>query len=327
MDRDYIKLEHKDSSLNDLVVVDWIMSNICNYACSYCPDTLHNGTIGFPDFEVVKSFCTQVVNHYSPKKVHFQLSGGEVTHCPYFLELLQFLRQIGARVGFLSNGSKPIKWWQKINGYFDQVGLSFHTESAKVSHFLEVVQLVHQNATTHVSLMMKPEKFDECIQAGKDIAALGDVSLSFEPLLVNFSSTLYPYSETQKIFFESGINEITKNIKYTRQLKFCRSTMVKVDPEGKRQEQASNQFLSQGTANWKDWFCHIGLEQFVVRPNGFVTRGWCGVGGSFGHINQKNIKFPEQTVTCVKDFCFCNFDIMCTKTSNSATTQTLTENS
>lgn len=36
-----ISLQHREDGRR--VVIEWIMSSVCNYTCSYCPTYLHDG--------------------------------------------------------------------------------------------------------------------------------------------------------------------------------------------------------------------------------------------------------------------------------------------
>jgi len=42
----YVRLEHGNPELANIVNVNWCMGNTCNFACTYCPPGLHNGTMG-----------------------------------------------------------------------------------------------------------------------------------------------------------------------------------------------------------------------------------------------------------------------------------------
>ena len=58
------------SNIKDVCVVTWNFTNMCNFACDYCPDELHNGSSGFPDYNNALNFLkrlAEVVNEDNKK--------------------------------------------------------------------------------------------------------------------------------------------------------------------------------------------------------------------------------------------------------------------
>jgi len=52
----------------------------------------------------------------------------------------------------------------------------------------------------------------------------------------------------------------------------------------------------------------------IVDIDGSVWRGWCKVGKQLGWVQRgRRLVFTTEPILCTKDFCHCNFDIMCTK--------------
>src|SRR5690606_28139837 len=110
--------------------------------------------------EEAKSFINQVFDHYgASKKYFFEFTGGEVTLYKELPALFAFLKEKGAKVGLISNGSRSLDFWKKLLPLIDQICLSFHPESAKADHYLSVVQLLSPTVRTHVNVMMSPEHF------------------------------------------------------------------------------------------------------------------------------------------------------------------------
>ena len=80
---------------------------------------------------------------------------------------------------------------------------------------------------------------------------------------------------------------------------------------------SSHYLISTQENNWKGWKCYAGVEQIIVDLDGRVWRGWCKVGKQLGWIQRgRRLVFPKDPIICTKDFCHCNFDIMCTKEKN-----------
>ena len=140
----YNRLDHHHPECKDWVVVNWNLGNMCNFKCSYCPSILHDGSFGWNDFQVVKEFIDSVVEHYAPRKIYFEFTGGEVTLWRDFIRGAEYIKEIGHDIGFISNSSRTIRWWEKNKHIFDHVCLSFHPEEGKADHFVEVVKIMSE---------------------------------------------------------------------------------------------------------------------------------------------------------------------------------------
>jgi MoaA/NifB/PqqE/SkfB family radical SAM enzyme len=313
MDHKYIKLVHLQPTNEDWFVVNWCLGNTCNYACSYCPSSLHDGSKRWPDPQVIKNFIAKVKDHYFHKNIYFEFTGGEVTMYKHFAEICQFCSDLGVKVGLISNGSRTIRYWEENMQYFDHVCLSYHPEFADEEHFLNVVKLLHKNVRTHVNVMMSPEKFEQCFELADKVKDLGDLSIALQPLIVDFGDTLYEYTDYQKNLMDRQHELITRHIKFTKPLEYYRGAMRKVYEDGTTESSSAHRFINDKTNDWSGWKCYAGVEQLIVDMDGSYHRGWCREGGQLGRIDDENLLFPMEPVVCTKTMCHCNFDIMCTK--------------
>lgn len=309
----YIKLTHSNPQHNEWFVVNWCLGNTCNYACSYCPSGLHDGSRGWPDPAVIKNFISKVVSHHPNKKIYFEFTGGEVTLYRHFIDICKFCADNGVKVGLISNGSRTLRWWEENKGYFDHVCLSYHPEFADRGHFLEVVKLLHGDVRTHVNIMMSPPKWDDCCELADQVKDLGNLSMALQPLIHDFGDQLYDYTPQQQEVFTRQHELYTKHIKFTRSYDYYRGAMTAVDEDGITKISSAHRFISEGTNDWSGWRCWAGVEQLIVDMDGNYYRGWCKVGGKLGRIDDPNLSLPSAPVICNKTMCHCNFDIMTTK--------------
>src|ERR1017187_1973155 len=95
----YDRVDFADSTDRPRVVVEWLMSSICNYSCSYCPAALHDGRVRYPDWTTVRSFVQRVRDHYRASDLTFLLTGGEVTTYRQLVPLMKLLGGLGCQVG------------------------------------------------------------------------------------------------------------------------------------------------------------------------------------------------------------------------------------
>lgn len=313
----YNILDHHHDEAKDWVVVNWNLGNMCNFSCSYCPSILNDGSFGWNDFEVVKKFIDSTVTHYAPRKVYFEFTGGEVTLWKDFIKCVEYIKDIGHDVGFISNSSRTIRWWDKNKEKFDHVCLSFHPEEGNADHFIEVVKIMSQQCRTHVNIMMhyKPEIWSKCVDVADQVIKLKNISLALQPLIIDFGETLYEYTQEQLNFIDRQWHDYGSKIEHDKTWKLYRGSMDMLDTVNDlKQNSSAHRFINDKTNDWSGWDCWAGIEQIVVDFDGSIMRGWCRVGGAFGNMKDPdNIHWPQSPIKCNKKMCHCNFDIMCKK--------------
>lgn len=313
---EYNKLVHEHTSAKKTVVVNWCMTDVCNFKCSYCTEYLHGGYHGWPDFESVIKFCDQVINHYSPKDIYFEFTGGEITYWLHFPDLLKFLKSYNSNIftGVISNGSRSLLWWDKNKDYLDHACLSFHPEYSKPDHYINVVKQISCHMRTHVNFMMHPDKklFQRCIKMVENLSnSVLNISIALQPLLIDFGDQLYDYTKEQLEIIDKQYELYGSKVQWNIDWPIFRGAMKMIN--GKKELTSSaHRFIADKTNKWKGWKCYAGVEQIVVDIDGNVWRGWCKEGDLIGSINDI-FDLPTSPIICDRDFCHCNFDIMCTK--------------
>lgn len=318
MAMNYTKLIHGNADYEKYFVVNWCFFSICNFSCSYCPPSLHDGKMRGLPLEEVTNFCLQVIENKKNKKVFFEFTGGEMTYYKDFVALFTFLKDNGADTGLISNGSRDLAFWEKHKHLIDHICLSFHPEQGDMDHFFNVVKLLNEVTTVHVNVMMLPEKFDALLGLAQKIASqVEDVSISMQALFENMDGKMFGYSKEQKDILDRPDLPYGTNTLYRRnqkvQRKVYRGEMKKVFADGRQEVVNPPELIAQGENNWYGWNCNIGLENLVVDFSGNVRRGWCGVGGDLGHVSDYIFNFPTRPVYCQTQNCYCGLDIMAKK--------------
>jgi len=317
----YNILDHYHPEAKDWVVVNWNLGNMCNFKCSYCPSILHDGSYGWNEYDTVKKFIDKVTESYSPRKVYFEFTGGEVTLWKDFIKTAKYIKECGHDVGFISNASRTIRWWEKNKTLFDHVCLSFHPEFSDPNHFIEVVKIMSEQCRTHTNIMMHndPDKWVVCKDvADRVVAEIPNISLALQPLVIDFGNERFPYTKEQEDFFQREFDDYYSKIvrdDRAKKFKLYRGSMLMKDTVNNIKEaKAVHLFIADNTNNWKGWDCWAGVENIAVDFDGSVWRGWCRVGGKMGFIQYpEHLQFPDSPVRCNKNYCHCNFDIMSKK--------------
>lgn len=305
------RMEHDRADHAGMAVVNWCLGNACNYACSYCPDSLHDGSIPWTPTAQVLAFCDRLLAHYRDglgRKVYVEFTGGEPTLNRDFPAVLGHLKERGAHTGAISNGSLPLRWWERNSGLLDHICLSFHPESASPERFLEVVAYMHSRVATHINVMMIPERFDLCMDVAERAAGLVEnTSISLQPVFEKLvpCSPLKAYTpEQNRLLVEKSFG-----IPWNRPTFSYRGGMRVSGPVGPSRVVEAPHFIATGANRWKGWKCWAGVDGLVIYADGSIYRGWCKQ-DRVGNVSDPAIAFPAAPTLCRRDACHCNLDIM-----------------
>jgi hypothetical protein len=171
---------------------------------------------------------------------------------------------------------------------------------------------------THVNIMGHTDEalFDKGIELSEKLAnTIENISMAFQPLVIDFGTERFKYTDKQQDIINRQYELFGKKVKHTRSFKLYRGSMKLTDSiNDLTQISSAHRFIADDKNNWKGWDCWAGVEQIIIDFDGSIWRGWCRVGGSFGNIKIPNsVNFPTSPVRCDKNYCHCNFDIMCKK--------------
>ena len=304
-----LRMQHARPELAQLTLVDWTLGNACNYACSYCPPRLHDGSAAWPDPARVLTFCDRLIAHYASlgRELLFQFSGGEPTVYPHFLDLIRHLHHRACKVGVISNASRTLRWWHEALPHLDQAVLTHHIEFVDLEHFIQVTRCLASSIRTHVNVTMHPQRFDECLANAQRIAAAcADITLTLKPLLVDFGSAPYAYNDEQRDTIRTTIFSIRR----TRALAESRGLMQITYDDGRMEMRKAANLIVTGQNQFKGWECQAGVELLAVDFSGNIFRAVCRQGGRIGHIDDERLVLPTESVICTRDTCHCATDLM-----------------
>lgn len=297
-----------------VTLVEWTLGNRCTYACSYCPEVLHDGSAGWHDHEKLTDFLDVCCDHYSGylgREVIIQYTGGEPTVYPKFKNLIAYAKERGLMQSMISNGSRTLRFWKEIIPYFDKVHLSYHAEFADPDHFIEVAKIVEQNTDLHVNMLMIPDRFDELITVANRIRdAAPNSNIQLKPLQIGFGDELYPYRAGEKKILDTMHSFSSRAIPTSN----MPTGMLRVTNDDETTETTvSNTLILERKNRFLGWTCDIGLDTLNVDMWGEIYGGLCRVGGSYGNIYTGDYTLPADPTVCDKTWCTCHLDIMVTK--------------
>jgi len=135
--------------------IEWVVSNVCNYKCSYCREDLYGGSSGQPHYEKALEFFDYIHREVQPGPKLLNLTGGEPTVWP---RLIPFLNELDSSYYFqlTTNGSRTVNWWNKLLRKCDNVArvcISTHLEFADIEHIYNVAEFLHQKLQLTILLL------------------------------------------------------------------------------------------------------------------------------------------------------------------------------
>lgn len=308
-----MRIEHGDALAERTTAVDCTLGNICNYHCSYCPSRLHDGSSPWLPTPPLSRFLHAFHAHVKKegRELYVQFTGGEPSLHPGFVELASGLSKTGIKVGLISNGSRSLDWWSEAAPFLSNVVLTHHIEHAVFERFLALIERLCAKARVHVNMTMLPAEFSECDRRAQVISTLfPQVSITLKPLLKNFGSKLYEYTDWQSSVLEAG--RYSTKAGSPRQ-PIHRGEMRVTLSNGSSRLASASHLLASGQNKWKGWMCHAGLELLVVNMHGDIFRAVCRQGGAIASIYDATWSFPTLPYCCEMSSCDCLMDIMTTK--------------
>lgn len=310
------------------VNITWVLNNICNYACRYCPEVLHNGINPKYNWEQLTPFIDHLIEFYSKdsKTLNFSLTGGEPTMSPFFPTLIKNIYETGHRVGITTNLSRTVRYITENFVYLDYASCSFHPAyefpNNTADQYLEKVKICSLNTSTNVRVMMDPLYWDQCINFIEQLKLIPGVGIN--PVMIEsqygFSSrpiTDITYTPEQLAWF-SDFNYSSEPIKKENQLHRIKDKFSYVHFVKSKEERINDpqDLINKGQTNFWNWQCNIGAESLFIDHNGSIQRANCGVSGKVGSIDAwQDINWDQllQPVSCTSIVCHCGSDVLVSK--------------
>lgn len=326
-----IRIQQPDNAPMHLT---WMINNICQNSCSYCPADLHDGKNHYYEWENAKRFFEILFERYP--KIHCSVSGGEPSLSPFFLDICKTFHASGHTIGVTSNGAKSVEYWREISQYLNYVCFSWHPEFPD-ENFEAKVMAASESTPVTIRIMMLSSHWDQCVEAYHKFSKL--LEITTEPVKImsykNIDESSYQYTPEQLEWFnnnhgnhEEFFDYITKKRKryfdavskdeyispdmeikpYTEIVRILSDYYF--DDDTVVVDANASDYVNQGMTNFNGYTCEIGLKSLFVRPNGIIYLGNCLVGGKIGNINKSEaINWPTKPSKCNIDLCHCSSDV------------------
>jgi organic radical activating enzyme len=284
----------------DGLSVSWFLGSKCVYSCSYCPDRFHNDTSPYHSIEKVLRLCNQL-----PDKTNITFLGGEPTYHPDF-ERIVLEKPSHIKLSVLTNGARPLEFWERISHNLDTVTFSFHAEFANLDRFIENAIAVRNRAKTfRMFLLMHPEKWDYCVEAYDRLKSIGS------PILVK---PILTHSPELNQFDEVDPKYTDEQLKWIAEKNFVNNNIIILDKDRNVLHRTNaNTLIANIQTDFSGFKCYVPQQHITVRMNENICNSMCSQRNIIGHLDDEVFTLPTEPIICRQTRCQCQADLVTTK--------------
>lgn len=303
--------------------VEWMITDSCNYDCSFCGEENKAGRRGRLDLETNKKIVDAIAEECAGYPYWITVTGGEPTLYPKLLELLTYMKEKGAMIKLISNGSRTLRWWTELRNaaLIDMLYITYHSgQTNNYQHLADVLNLFHDEKTVTISLATYTRDTVDQVLLGSDYLRDHTGALIYINAM-DFGSEEYMYETVDQEKFEK-IKEYTwfpGKLAATKKphilpVEYFVHPDVRITYDDGTFEEGDDSFLMKvGKNRFLGWSCEIGMNTMKIEVD-TIYRGGCRVGSKPFTID--NIKFWKEPVICTKSDCCCSTDMLTTKVKN-----------
>lgn len=280
---------------NGCTDICWALTYMCNMKCSYCFGQSPVNKNLFSSWKELKNAADCIID-IQRHLYSFYFTGGEATLHPELPRLLFYLHaNLGKRVDsiqILSNGSRPVKYFSELADFFGHklyYFFSFHTESADIGHFAELVSSLSRKCNVLVRLMANPEKMELVIDAQQKLCDLRKsypFALDIAPITCPpfYDEPVFEYTDTDFAWAQEALEQFVQiekesGIPAETQLYRYGDLCWTVRENGKEQDVFSHSdersLLDGGFMNLQGLWCGMGTERICIEPDGTYRGAQC----------------------------------------------------
>lgn len=286
------------AAANGRLHVDWILTDMCNYKCSYCFGMPPLDRRRFASWEYLETAVESLAAaNYST--YDFTISGGEPTIHPEFFRLVECIHErIGKRLNrllIISNGSRDAKLYHRLATLPGCPNLnmlmSLHTEYVRMNHVLDILDAAARGIHITFNLMFNTRKREYV----RDIAAQLTAVRNRYPFNMNIALLRKPpkfdiidpaYTDDDHQWRKKALADFEdvaakSGLAATQRCLFGETTFVEYEEQGRRIYRVTpyaerDNLLKAGFFNFKGMYCLVGSSAVIIQADGMVKGTQCG---------------------------------------------------
>jgi len=313
--------------------IQWRPLDMCNYDCSYCSPSNHiaidKKKIPTAD-ELIR--VSKKLRNQIPfcKKTMIVITGGEPFLIKDIDKWLKFLSDNNFHVMLFTNGSMPIKMYERCRDTFSfknlEIKISYHPESAVIDDIVRLAVMIKDaGGDVEVRGMLVKGLFRKTELLEKILLThnIPTVKLPVFPLYnaetkqfnmpFNSSRDLKNYKQTigNDGYFDDNELQTLKNLEDNTQ-DYLPDVLLETE-EGTVKMPVSK-FIAQGHNKFKGYKCEVTQRKLLIEADGRMKNGVCGNDGVIGNIFTDSVDFfQDLPTTCTREQCHVAEEVMITK--------------
>jgi MoaA/NifB/PqqE/SkfB family radical SAM enzyme len=272
----------------NILHINWLPSNLCNFHCSYCYPGCNDGTHRAPrDINLLIKNTKYLFDRYTEfGKTKFQvfLAGGEPTLWP---QLEDFIKQIkedhNVYFTLVSNGSRTLRWFEENGQFIDNAHLTHHLEEGNIEHITQVADILYEKGCkTTVKVLMKPSMWDEGIAAINYMKKNSKHSWFIVSGQVNEPDNSWKYTKEQEKYLKKELKRIPNLLWFWKNRHLLKEEIRLFESDavldnGKTKKALPSTYINHRWNNFQGWECNIGYDNLHIDWTGKVLAGSCGI--------------------------------------------------
>jgi organic radical activating enzyme len=300
--------------------VEWMLHNVCNNDCSFCGSHIKDGSKRWLTIEKYKAYADKIIAACDGYPFWIQFTGGEPTLFPELSELMEYVKQQGAYVSLISNGSRTLRWWEELKQkkLIDHLFITYHSEqTTDYKHATDVLNLFHdENVETVCMITHTIESINRAIEARNFINDETGTLVLFKAMMISEYDiySLYTHNQSDEVKKTRTHGKKSSSKKHSIVPKEHRfGGVLKVTYDTGISVNVDSQYLFKTKQNnFFNWTCSVGIDTMRIEVD-TVFRGVCHVNEKQFSLDESNISFSDAPTICDKQSCFCSIDIETTK--------------
>jgi organic radical activating enzyme len=294
--------------------LNFIMTRNCPYSCRYCPDTLHAGKNVKLDLTDLEEFFSR----FADRARAIQLTGGECTTHPQFLDVIKLARKTGYNVSVDSNCVRTLRFYDEVKELVDNWCITLHPSQHTLD--IEKLKLLSQHSFLVVYVMMDPDYWDLATDWVRQLSELKDLKLTPIRVMDNWAGANFiaKYTSEQQEYLNSAkslwlfTTEREKKLRQTH-MWLADTESVATYNDGSTSNLDAFDLIRTNTNNFYGWECSAGNESVCIYDDGTASWANCGI-KSYNHFLDIYPDQLKQPVKCKFLKCTCGTDIRSSKT-------------
>ena len=289
------------------VEIDWMITQRCNYSCSYCDSYDNSKPFLFRTVEEYKKAFEYLNSYFGGNMtIIVNLLGGEPTLFKEWYILMNYMWENNMVPKLTTNLSVPVDTYiDKLNKNLPPFMFgSYHPEFANLDKFCyNAEKLKERGFLKNFSLLADPNNWERTLRIydrlKKIVPNMGLTKIKNEFTgTLSLSDDFVEYTDEQLKFLDQG--NLVENEYFT--LEFKDGTIIH-----------PSQYLLRTKYNkFKGMKCYVGKYRLWIDPYGNTFPSAClgnNRRASMGNIYRGNIKRIERPIICPFNDCLCGPDI------------------